>query len=700
MQFGAKVVRHHKLIFWIAVILLLPSLFGMLSTGINYDMLSYLPEDMETMEGQNLLLDEFGKGGFSIIVMENMKTREISEFKNKVSEVPHVDSIVNLADVLNPAMPMEMLPEAIRSNIKNEDASMMVVFFDTATSANETLDAIDEINSIANEDTYVAGMGSLVLDLKKICESEEVKYVIVAVIVSLVTMMLLLDSYIAPFLFLASIGMAILYNMGSNIVFGEISFITMAIAAVLQLGVTMDFSIFLWHSYMEKLDEGLDEEEAMALSINDTLTSVTGSSITTIAGFLALCFMTYTMGKDLGIVMAKGVAFGVIASVTILPAMLLKFSKILRRTRHKTLLPDFAPAVKRISRRCAPVLIIFVLLVGPAVYGYQHDNITYDFTSMISNGAEKLDASMTTYTRANEKLRDDFGIANSYIVIADASMREIEGKAMSNELKAVDGVTSVIGKDALLGTSIPLCVLPGEIGSSLASDKHQMMLINSGYKVSTDECNEQIDSVNSIVKKYDPTAMVIGEGPATKDLINITSDDFRTVNLISIALVFIIIMLVLKSAVLPVLLVAAIEFAIYVNLGIPGYTGLELPFIVPVLVSTIQLGSTVDYAILMSTRYKSERVAGATRDDAIGIAATTSIPSIIVSGVGFFAATIGVSLYSNIAIISTICALMARGALISMLTVILVVPSLLKAFDGIICKTTIGMRGINNARFE
>lgn len=697
MQFGSKVVRHHRMIFLIAVILLIPSVFGMLATNINYDMLSYLPEDMETMQGQNILLDDFGKGGYSIIVMEDMKSREIKEFKNKVADVPHVDSVISLQDVLDPAIPVEMLPELVRDNIKNEDAAMMVVFFDTATSANETLDAIEEINNIANDTTYVAGMGSLVLDLKNICESEEIKYVIVAVVISLIAMMLMLDSYIAPFLFLASIGMAILYNMGTNIVLGEISFITMAIAAVLQLGVTMDYSIFLWHGYMEKLDDGLEEEEAMAGAINDTLVSVTGSSVTTIAGFLALCFMTYTMGKDLGIVMAKGVVFGVIGSVTILPAMLLKYSKILRKTRHKSIIPDLTPLVKRINKRCIPVLLIFVILAAPAIYGYKHENVTYDFTSMISTGAEKLDASMTTYTRANEKLRDDYGIANSYIIIADAKTQGRDGKAMCNELKKADGITSVIGIDAFLGSSIPLSVLPNELGGALVSDNHQMLLVNSEYKVSTDECNNQIDVVNAIVKKYDPEAMVIGEGPATKDLINITSDDFTKVNMISIGLVFLIILLVLKSASLPVLLVAAIEFAIYVNLGIPGFTGLELPFIVPVLVSTIQLGSTVDYAILMSTRYKTERALGKSRDEAIEIAASTSIPSIIVSGLGFFSATIGVSIYSNIAIISTICSLMARGAIISMLTVILVVPSLLKAFDGIICNTTIGLRGIKNA---
>lgn len=697
MQFGSKVVKHNKLIFLIAVILLIPSVFGMISTNINYDMLSYLPEDMETMQGQNILLDEFGKGGYSIIVMENMKTREISEFKDKIEQIEHVDTVMNLQDVIDPSIPAALLPDEIRNNLYSDKAAMIVVFYDTAVSANETLDAIDAINKIANKDTFVAGMGSLVLDLKVICETEEVKYVIVAVVVSLLAMMLMLDSYLAPFLFLASIGMAILYNMGTNIVFGEISFITMAIAAVLQLGVTMDYSIFLWHGYMEKLDQGLDEKEAMALAINDTLVSVTGSSITTVAGFLALCFMTYTMGMDLGIVMAKGVVFGVVGSVTILPAMLLKCSKVLRRTRHKSLIPDASGLVKRISKRSIPVLIIFVIATVPAIYGYRNSNITYDFTSMISNGAEKLDDSMTTYSRANEHLSDDYGIANSYIVLADSGMPVRDGHAMVNEIKKLDGITSVVAKDGLLGSAIPIEILPDALSSALTSEHYQMMLINSSFRVSTDECNDQVDNVNRIVKKYDPNAKVIGEGPATKDLISITSEDFTRVNLISIAFVFLIIMVVLKSGSLPVLLVAAIEFAIYVNLGIPGYTGLELPFIVPVLVSTIQLGSTVDYAILMSTRYKTERMSGQSRDEAVRIAAETSIPSIIVSGVGFFAATIGVSLYSNIAIISTICALMARGALVSMVTVILVVPSLLKVFDGIICKTTIGLRGIKNA---
>lgn len=697
MNLGQKVVKHRRIILIVAVILLIPAVIGMRATRINYDMLTYLPDDIETMKGQEMLQKDFGKGGFSLVVVENMKTSDVSKLKSDIEKVKHVDSVVSLEDVLDPTIPQEMLPTEIRNNIHNKDASMLVVFFKTSTSDDRTLEAIDQIRGLAKKDVYVSGLSSLVSDLKTLCQQEEPKYVGIAVLLSLAAMMLLLDSYAAPFIFLLSIGMAILYNMGTNVFFGEISYITKAIAAVLQLGVTMDYSIFLWHSYAEKLEKlGGDEHrlEAMEEAINDTLTAVTGSSITTIAGFLALCFMTYKMGMDLGIVVAKGCALGVIASVTILPCMILASGNILNKTVHRSLIPDCSKLAHGLTSRYGIYIAIFILLVVPAVHGYNNENIVYDFSKMLASNSKQLDLGDDSFMVANDKLEKDFNIGTTHLIIADSSMSPKDGRAMSDEIKKVDGVDNVLGMDSFLGTSIPRQMLPDQITNSLTAKGHQLIMVNSKYKVSTDECNKQVDQLKSITKKYDKGAKVIGEAAATKDLIQITNKDFKVVSLISIAAVFVIILLVLKSASLPFILVAAIEFAIYVNLGIPGYTGLELPFIVPVCISTIQLGSTVDYAILMSTRYKQERMSGKTKRDAIQIATATSIPSVMVSALGFFTATFGVSIYSNIGIISTFCQLMARGAIISMLTVILLLPSLLMALDKVICKTTKGLKEV------
>lgn len=694
MKLGAKVVKHRRIILIAALLLLIPSFIGYKTTRINYDMLTYLPSTMDTMKGQNVLMNEFGKGGFSIVVLEHMKSDDVTKLKADYSRIDGVDQVLNLEDVLDPSIPKSMLPDQVSRNLSNKDASLMVVFFKNSTSDDKTLTAVEEMRKVSSKDTYVSGLSALVQDLKTLCEGEEVKYVAVAVILSLLAMMFLLDSYAAPVIFMISIGMAILYNMGTNIFLGEISYITKAIAAVLQLGVTMDYSIFLWHSYMEKLDSGLDNHEAMGEAIDATLVSVTGSSATTIAGFLALCFMTYTMGKDLGIVMAKGVVFGVISSVTVLPVLLLRFNKTLKRTRHKSLIPDMTKFAHGLTSRYGIYIAIFCILIIPAIYGYNHQNVVYDFTKMLSSGQNELPAEKTQFLTANNKLSEDFGINTSYIIIADAKLSALDGREMSDKIKKVDGVQSVLGLDSVMGTSIPKNMLPDELRNGLMSKKHQMIVVNSKYKVSTTECNKQIDTVKTIAHKYDKSSTVIGEAPATKDLIRLTDKDFKVVNWISIGLVFLIILAVLKSISLPFILVAAIEFAIYVNMGIFGFTGLELPFIVPVCISTIQLGSTVDYAILMSTRYKSERLAGLGKRDAVSTAAAASIPSIIVSALGFFTATIGVSIYSNIGIISTLCTMMARGAIISMLTVILVLPSFLMAFDSLVCRTTGGLRDI------
>ncbi len=698
MKFGKAVVKLRHAILVIALILIIPSAIGMAKTHVNYDMLSYLPSDMESVKGQDLLMDEFHKGGFSILVLENMKTDDVTKLKKDIEKVDHVESIVNLQDVVNPSIPISMYPKVVQDNIDNKNATMLVTFYDTGISDEHTLNAVDQIRKMSNKDTYVAGMTSMVLDLKNIAETEEIKYVAVAVALSLLVMMLLLDSYVAPFLFLLSIGLAILYNMGSNIMFGEISYITKAIAAVLQLGVTMDYSIFLWHSYMEKLDDGIEPKPAMAEAINATLISVTGSSVTTIAGFLALCFMTYKMGMDLGLVMAKGVVFGVVCSVTVLPVMILFFTKTLQKTRHKTLIPSADRLSRKLTSRYGIYILCFGLLLAPALYGYAHTNTSYDLTKMVVGDGKDIDKEMVPFYTANKKLSKDFGINTSYIIIADANMSAKDGRAMSEEIKDVKGVKSVLGVDGMLGSAIPRNMLPDELNTSMRSDKHQMILVNSKYRISTDAVNRQVTQVNSIVHKYDKNGSVIGEAPSTKDLIQLTSKDFQVVNWISIGLVFLIIFFVLRSISLPFILILVIELAIYINMGICGFTGVELPFLVPVCVTTIQLGSTVDYAILMSTRYKTERMGGLSKRESIDIAVRTSLPSIMTSALGFFASTFGVSKYSNVYLISTMCSLMARGAIISMITVIFLLPSMLMAFDRIICKTTRGMKGLNNEK--
>lgn len=691
MNIGEKIVKYRGAILILALILLIPAFIGYQNTRINYDMLTYLPDEMETVKGQNLLIDDFNKGGFSIVILEKMKQDEVKQFKDRVAEVDHVSQVVSLQDVLNPNVPTELLPDQVSSKLHKPDASLLVVFFDTTTSDEKTLEAVARIREIGNENTYVSSLSSLVLDLKTLCEEEESKYVMVAVLFSLIAMMLLLDSYAAPFFFLICIGIAIMYNLGSNILFGEISYITKAIAAVLQLGVTMDYSIFLWHSYTENEDRGLDDEAAMAKAIDNTLISVMGSSVTTVAGFLALCFMSYTMGRDLGLVMAKGVILGVLSSITILPALILQCKDLLHKTRHPSLIPDAHKLAHGLTSRYVIYIIVFVLLLFPALYGYQHQNLVYDFSKMISSSQGELPPEKTQFLTANQKLYQNFGIESSYLVLISDQLPAHEGKEMIQEMEELDGIVSVLGLDKALGTSVPKEILPEDVRTSVESQEHQIIVLNSGFRVSTDECNEQIDRVKAIAKRYDPEAAVIGEGPATLDLIRLTDKDFERVNWISIALVFFIILLTLQSLSLPFILVSVIEFAIIVNLGMTTINQLELPFLVPICISTIQLGSTVDYAILMATRYKSERMAGKEKRAAVVEATAASIPSIIVSALGFFTATLAVAIYSKVEIISRMCNLMGRGALISMATVICLLPSLLMACDKLICKSTRGL---------
>ena len=691
LDIGSRVVKARILILFICAALLIPSAIGYIMTRVNYDMLTYLPDSMETVKGQNILMDEFNKGGFTLIVVEDMKPEDVKKIASRIKTVDHVETVLNFDEVIDPSVPQELYPEEVRKQFQNEDATMIAVFFDTSTSDEGSINAVTEIRKIVTKTCFVSGMTALVVDLKNIAETEEPKYILIAGILSLIAMMLMLDSYVIPIVFFTSIGMAIIYNLGSNHFLGEIAYITKAIAAVLQLGVTLDYSIFLWNSYTENLKTEPDHKKAMARAINDTLVSVTGSSITTIAGFLALCFMSYTMGMNLGIVMAKGCAIGVVASVTLLPSLILLFDKVLMKTRHKPLMPDMSKISHILTAKPAVIAILFVVLSVPAVYGYLHSQTSYDLSALF-RGPHGISYEHAPYLLADEKLKEDFDIGCTHMIIADSDLSQKAGFDMCGEVRDVKGVKQVLGVDAFLDPSVPRDILPTRVTDTLISDKHQLILVNSEYSVSSDECNEQIDKIDKIIHKYDPNSSIIGEGPATKDLITLTSRDFRNVNIISIGAIFLIIFLVLKSVSLPLLLVIVIEFAIYVNLGIPGFTGLVLPFIVPVCISTIQLGSTVDYAILMSTRYKTERMSGKPVRDAVETAVAVSIPSIIVSAFGFFAATAGVGMYSDIGMISILCNMMARGAVISMITVILALPSILMIFDGLIVKTTSGLR--------
>ena len=686
MRFSRAIVKHRVLILIIALILLIPSVFGMINTRINYDMLDYLPEDMDTVIGQNELLSEFGKGAFSLIVVEDMPVRDVAKLKEKIAAVDHVDSVVWYDTVADLTIPMEVLPEDIYNEFNSGDATLLAVFFDSSTSADVTMDAIREIRSIAGKQCFVSGMSALVTDLKDLCEKEEPIYVALAVACACLAMMMLLDSWLAPLIFLVSIGICILINLGTNYFLGEISYITKALSAVLQLAVTMDYSIFLWNSYNEQRTRIDDKNEAMAAAIRETFVSVLGSSITTIAGFIALCFMSFTMGRDLGIVMAKGVLLGVIGCVTILPALILLLDRPLQKTRHKALIRKTDKAAKFITKAFPVFLALFVVLAVPAYIGYAktNDEVYYDMGQCLPQDID--------YVIANSKLSEEFDIASTHMVLVDANLPTRDVRNMKKEMEQVDGVKYVLSLESVVGSSVPEEILPDSVRSILKSDRWELMLINSEYKVASDAVNDQIDSLNAILKKYDPSAMLIGEAPCTKDMIETTDHDFEVVNLFSIIAIFVIILLVEKSLTLPVILISVIELAIFINLGLPHYLGQSLPFIAPICISTIQLGATVDYAILMTTRYKAERVSGKSKFDAISTALSASIPSIIVSGMGLFAATFGVAVYSNIDIVSSMCMLMARGALISMVCVILMLPAFLMLLDGVVRHTTLKMK--------
>ncbi len=685
IKFGKWVVKHKIPILIFAFLLMFPSVWGMEHTRINYDMLTYLPGEIETMKGQDILLEEFGKGAFSFVIVENMEEKDVSILREKIEEVPHVDTVLWYDSLMDLSVPMEMLPDEIYDVFNSDQATMMAVFFDTGTSADETLQAAESIKSLAGEQCFVSGMTAMVTDLKNLCEREEIIYVVLAIALSAVVMMLFLDSFILPVIFLISIGMAILLNLGTNYFLGEISFLTKALAAVLQLAVTMDYSIFLWHSYVEQKErfEG-DKNRAMAHAIKATITSVVGSSITTVAGFIALCFMSYSLGLDLGIVMAKGVVFGVIGCVTVLPAMILLLESLIERTKHRPLMPEMKKIVQLVVRRYPVFLLIFLLILPIALYGYRKsgDEVYYNLGASLPE--------YMGYVQATNKLEEEFDAGATHMVLMDKEISSKETRKMVREMKKVEGVEFVLGLDSVLGSGIPEEMIPGKAKETLESDHWKLLMIQSAYSTATDEVNAQIEKLNGILKNYDPNGMLIGEAPCTKDLIEITDHDFQVVNAISIIAIFVIIALVLKSISLPVILVLIIEFAIFINLGIPHFTGTSLPFIAPICISTIQLGATVDYAILMTTRYKRERSRGQEKVEAISTALSASLPSVLVSALGFFAATLGVALYSDVDMIRALCALMARGAIISLFCVALILPAMFLMADRLICATSKG----------
>ena len=691
-KFGRGVVKLRVPILIVSVLLLIPSIFGFVSTRINYDIL-YLPSDIETMKGQDIMLDEFGKGGFSLVMLDGMDDKDVEKVKEKIEKVDHVCDVLwydTLADV---SLPKEVLPDDIYDFFNTDNSTMMAVFFDEATSADGSLEAVKEIRSIAGEQCFVSGMSSVVEDIKDLTMQEAPMYVVIAVILTSIILALTMDSFLIPLFFMLSVGMAIIYNMGTNFIQGEISFITEALAAVLQLAVTIDYSIFLWHSYKEEKEKHPgDNKEAMAVAIGKTITSVVSSSITTVAGFLALCFMSYELGMDMGIVMAKGVVIGVICCITVLPSMILVFDKALEKTMHKDLVPSLEKPSKFIIKHHAAFIVLFIVVLIPAVYGQINTNVYYNLTDTLPKDLNSV--------IANTKLDEEYNMATTHMLLVDADMKPKEVNSMLDEMGKVDGVSFSMSLDTLIGPSIPREIVPESVTKILKSDKWQLMLVGSEYKVASDEENAQIDELSKILKSYDKDGMLIGEAAATKDLIDITDHDFKVVNIVSIAAIFIIILIALRSVSLPIILVAVIEFAITVNMGVPCFTNTTIPFIASVVIGTIQLGATVDYAILMTTRYKTERNAGKDKHEAVTIALTTSMKSIMVSALGFFASTFGVGVYSSVDMISQLCTLMSRGAIISMITVICILPSMLMLFDKVIINTTMGMKKKENKLYK
>ena len=684
-KFGKVIVKLRIPILILSFLLLIPSAIGYFNTRVNYDILYYLPNEIETMQGQDILMDDFNKGAYAMVVVQNMDTKSTDRLIKKVENVDHVAQVISYTGIVGEDVPSEIVPSKFRKYFENDstDTTLFAIFFDNTTSSDDTMNAIIQIREQTEGQAFISGMSAVVTDTKNLSEKETPLYVLIAVVLVCIVLAIFMDSFLVPVFFMISIGMAIVYNLGSNILLGEVSYITKALAAVLQLGVTLDYSIFLWHSYKEMKEIYPDDhKEAMAVAISNTLTSVVGSSITTVAGFIALCFMSFTLGLDLGIVMAKGVVFGVIGCVTILPSLILTFDRALEKTMHREIMPNFDKLATFIVNHSWIFVIVFVVLLGPAIYGQNHTSVYYDLSDTLPDDL--------ACSQANKKLEENFDMNSIYMILADSSMSTDTANEMLDKLGDVDGVQFALGLDTALKSGIPQEFLPAKTVSELKGEDYQIMMIATDYKIASDEINNQISKVNDIVKSYDSKAMVVGEAPCTKDLITITDKDFKTVSAVSIVAIFVIILFVLKSISLPIILVSAIEFAIFVNMGIPYFTHTQIPFIASVVIGTIQLGATVDYAILMTTRYKKERSQGYAKKEAIQIALSTSIPSIIVSALGFFAATFGVGVYSSVDMIGSLCTLMARGAIISMFVVIFILPSLFVVFDKIIIHTSKG----------
>ena len=677
VNFGKKVVKYRVLILILGVLLLIPSVFGYLNTRVNYDVLTYLPDNIETMKGQDILVNDFGTGAFSMFIVDGMEEKDVAELKEKIEKVDHVANVIWYDSIADISVPMSMLPDDIYDVFNSDTGTMMAIFFDEGTSSDGTMDAIAQIRKIAGKQCFLSGMSAVVTDTKNLAEKETPVYVLIAVILAVIVLGLTMESFFVPLLFMLSIGMAIIYKLGSNYFMGEISYITKALAAVLQLGVTLDYSIFLMHSYEEQqVRYDGDKKRAMAHAISQTFSSVMGSSITTIAGFIALCFMSFTLGLDIGIVMVKGVIF---------PSMILCCDKIIEKTKHKPFLPDIGRISDKVTKRYLVYVVLFLLFLFPAIYGNNHTAVYYNLDETLPKDLPSI--------IANEKLKEDYDMNTTHMILVDSSVSSTDVNKMIKEMDKVDGVKWALGLDSLVGPSVPSDMIPESVSSMLKNDKYQLLLVNSEYKVASDEVNAQIKTLNKILHKYDKTGMLIGEGPLTADLIDITDQDFKTVSAVSIGIIFVIILVLFKSISLPVILVGVIEFAIFVNMGIPYYTGTKLPFVASIVIGTIQLGSTVDYAILMTTRYQKERSRGKDKMEAISIAHKTSMPSIISSGLSFFAATFGVACYSQVEMIGSICTLLARGAIISMVVVLLVLPAMFMIFDKLICKTSIGFLG-------
>ena len=680
-KFGRKIVKYRVPIFILSLLLLIPAAFGYINTRVNYDILSYLPGEIETMKGQDILVDEFGTGAYSMFICEGMENKDVAALKEKMESVDHVEKIVWYDTIADITLPMEMLPKKIRDAFNSENSTLMFIIFDTTTSADETMQAIKDIRELAGEQCFLSSMSAIVTDTKDLAEQEIVIYVVIAVALLALVLALTMESFLIPVLFLCSIGMAILYNLGSNVFTGEISYLTKALCAVLQLGVTMDYSIFLWHSYQEQVKVLPDDhQEAMAKAIAATIKSVVGSSITTIAGFLALCFMSFTLGLDLGVVMMKGVVFGVICCVTVLPSMIMIFDRVLEKTKHRQLIPNAPGISKFIVKHHTFFAILFVLLFIPFAWFQAHTNVYYNLDSSLPKNLPSI--------QANEKLTSEYDMGAAHMILLDKNLDQKQKHKMIEEMKDVDGVKNILGLESLIGPGIPQSMIPKKLKDVLESDTYELMLVMNEYAVASDEVNTEIDNLNTILKKYDPNGMLVGEAPCTKDLIEITAHDFKVVSAVSILAVFMIILLVFKSISLPVILVLVIEGAIFINMGIPYLTGSVLPFIASIVIGTIQLGSTVDYAILMTSRYEKERGCGKSKEESISISHSSSMRSVVISAIGFFAATFGVGMYSQIDMISALCLLMARGALISMCCVLLFMPAMYWVFDGLICRTS------------